>query len=1228
MARPSELDTPYVGLITELAALRSERLESRPSNRALARSIGVSPTTVGDWLSADRFPQRIDLLMALVHAVQAEIDGSGLLGDPTVVRLLDPQRWRAAYQAEAARRADRFRVTAVTAQGTAALERMRPGRPLSEVTDPFHLEVHRAIASSVAGLPPLPPYVPREHDRQLAQVVTRAAGGASQIAVLVGGSSTGKTRACWQALELLRARQEPWRLWHPIDPTRPDAALAELADISSYTVIWLNEAQLYLAPDRLGERISAGLRNLLREPERGPVLVLATLWPKHWKTLTTSENPDTPTQASELLDGHKIRVPDSFTAADLATLNSGNDQDPRLGEAAEYARDGQIAQYLAGVPALLDRYQEAEPATKAVIHAAMDARALGAGPRLPLALLADAAPGYLSDTEWDQADDDWLERALRYITTPCKGIPGIFTTAKPAADRNERVRRTSPHTGSGPGTGDGRLYRLADYLDQHGWRYRTDQVPPIAFWTACAAHAHPADLTALGNSAWDQGLYHDAVQLHKRATAHGSPHSAAVLVRNLYKLHPSDLRPAQWAAAHAALDDPNAVARLLSQLREAGGPSGVRVLLDRNPAVHVGLDDLDAVGALLQQLHTTSADEQLVALADRVADHGRLHDPSAVVRLLDRLQEVGCLSRVSVLLCRNPAAYVALDNLAAIDGLLHRLHRAATIEEFAEQAAVLGERVATNAALGDVASMTRLLNRLRTAKAFEQFAVLANRAAAQADLDDMAVVLETIHSLLAAGAQVQAGALAHRAALHSPLHDPYAVARLLSQLRQLEAHTDVSAVLDRNPAACAVLDDLAAVAWLLDGLRLAGAAAQSVVLADRAAAHGAVDDLGAVARTVQALHQAGLREQATTLVERACLHVRLDDSYAVAWLLGELRKAGALEQFTTLAHRVAAHIALDDCGLVIQALDGLSKTGAHESAAALAQRAATHLPLNDPYDVSVLLDKLWSTGAYKQAVALAERSASHSASSGLHVNPCGVPALLDKLREIGAHQQAVMLARRVAAHSDLDEPHVIAELLDKLQEMGAHEQAATLGQRAASRCPLEAPHAVAQLLGSLRRIDARVQIDVLLNRRPADLVGLDDVYQIPGLLQELNEVGAREQSAALAQRIADQADFDIPADVVWLLDELPLAGAHEQAADLAKKVPDYVDFGDSVGIPEVLDRLRVLGADEQAIALAEQLPSAGRFDDFLRISDHSKRFRFGREPDGNAAAPWNWDDLD
>ena len=150
------------------------------------------------------------------------------------------------------------------------------GVPLAEVTDPFALEVHRPVQpdQEQAGLPGLPSYLPREHDAALAPMVMAAAHGRSQIAALVGESSTGKTRACWEALHLLRDQPVLWRLWHPIDPTRPDAVLRDLPGIGPRTVVWLNEAQFYLevAEGGLGEQVVAGLRELLRDPDRAPVL--------------------------------------------------------------------------------------------------------------------------------------------------------------------------------------------------------------------------------------------------------------------------------------------------------------------------------------------------------------------------------------------------------------------------------------------------------------------------------------------------------------------------------------------------------------------------------------------------------------------------------------------------------------------------------------------------------------------------------------------------------------------------------------------------------------------------------------------------------------------------------------------------------------------------------------------------------------------------------------------
>jgi len=313
------------------------------------------------------------------------------------------------------------------------------------VADPFALEVHRPVQVDDAGpgLPGLPPYIPREHDAELARRVQLARTGSSAVAVLAGGSSTGKTRACWEALGLLRGQPEPWRLWHPIDPSRPEAALDDLPRIGPRTVVWLNEAQFYLAAGRLGERVAAGLRELLRDPARAPVLVLATLWPQYWDELTArppagSEDPHA--QARELLAGHDIPVPSAFAPAALRQLHEA--ADPRLAAAAAGAEDGQVTQFLAGVPELLARYRHASPPARALIHAAMDARRLGVRAGLPHTFLEAAAPGYFSGKEWDEAGEDWLGPALAYAAAQCKGVRGPLTRirARPYGPKKRRAR--------------------------------------------------------------------------------------------------------------------------------------------------------------------------------------------------------------------------------------------------------------------------------------------------------------------------------------------------------------------------------------------------------------------------------------------------------------------------------------------------------------------------------------------------------------------------------------------------------------------------------------------------------------------------------------------------------------------------------------------------------------------------------------------------------------------
>ncbi|MFC5752905.1 hypothetical protein [Actinomadura rugatobispora] len=791
--------------------------------------------------------------------------------------------------------------------------RTAPGLPLEEVTDPFSLGVRPAIGASAPDLPDLPVYVPREHDVRLGEVVARAAEGTSQVAVLVGGPSTGKTRACWQALDLLRERAEPWRLWQPADLTRP-------GDIAPYTVVWLDEAQLYLTPDKLGEKVAAGLRNLLSEPGQGPVLVMATLRPAHWDALTGRDEPDVHVQARELLDAHAITVPEAFSGTDLNALAAQAVDDPRLGRAAEHADEKQITQYLAGMGVLRERYARAPRATRALIWAAMDARRLGCGPDLPLRLLADAAPGYLTESQRTQTGDDWLRQALDYAAAPCDGITGILTP----------VTTTDPHA-AGP------LYRLADHLDQHGRRHRTGQIPPAAFWDAAAAHAQPADLTSLGNATRDRGLYRVAAQLHKIATTYGDAEAAAALVLNLHALHPADQRPAQHAAAHAALDDPFAVAKLLDSLREAG------------------------------------ARGQAAELAGRAAAHAAPRDPYAVAVLLDSLRKAGADDQIDVLLAAcAPATHVALDDPLAVAWLIKSLLRAGADDHIRP----LAQRVATHVALHEPHHVSALLYGLRMAGADGPAAELARRAATHADLDDPYDVQVMLDTLREAEADGPVAVLAERAATHADLDKPDQVAWLLSTLRQTGADGPAAELAGRA-ATHTALNDLRAVATLLDTLCKAGADGPAAELAQRAATHANLDNPYGVQVLLGSLQQARADGAAAVLAERAATHVALDDPSAVATLLDALQKAEADRQAAALAERAAAHVALDDPRAVATMLDALQRAGADRQAAALAERAAAHTALDKPDQVARLLNTLCQTGADGPAALLAGRTRRH-----------------------------------------------------------------------------------------------------------------------------------------------------------------------------------------------------------------------------------------------------------
>ncbi|WEO93323.1 tetratricopeptide repeat protein [Streptomyces sp. FXJ1.172] len=687
-----------------------------------------------------------------------------------------------------------------------------PGRPIGQ-WDPHDLEVHPAAtvsATAGSGSRPqraLPGYVCRAHDQVLAAAVREASEGRSRMLVLVGSSSTGKTRACWEAVQPLAA--EGWRLWHPHDPSRAAAALADLDRVAPRTVVWLNEAQHYLGSPRTGERIAAAVHTLLTHPDRRPVLVLGTLWPEYADSYTVLPRPGEPdphSRVRELLAGHTVTVPDAFGQEALraaTALAQGGDRFITDALTRAHAH-GRLTQELAGAPELLRRYEHGTPAARALLEVAMDARRLGVGLRLPQSFLIDAATDYFTDHDYDQLTEDWAEAAFAHLARPVHG------TQAPLRRSTTRPARRPPGAPAGaatpvPVTGPG--FRLADYLEQHGRGGRHRLCPPASFWHAAHAHlTHPDDLNNLATAAngrhrlqWAHHLRHKAADaghpdvlfklalmkeeagdregaetLYRRAADAGFPEGLAELAQS--REVAGDLEGAEtvaWQAAEAgyakALTD---LARLRHELGDREGGE----ILARQAAEAGHTKALTDLAHLRQLAGDPEGAESLYRQAAGTGDPGALADLAQFRRETGDLDGAENLYRQAADAC-GPGALADLARVrhgagdwegayllalqAVDDGCLDALDTLARIRETAgdqEGAEILAQEAAEvgyPSVLFDLARIREEAGDRESAEALFQQAADAGRLDA---LDTLARIRET------AGDQEGAETLARRAA--------------------------------------------------------------------------------------------------------------------------------------------------------------------------------------------------------------------------------------------------------------------------------------------------------------------------------------------------------------------------------------------------------------------------------------------------------------------------------
>ncbi|MGH3783570.1 MAG: hypothetical protein ACRDRO_23855 [Pseudonocardiaceae bacterium] len=544
-------------------------------------------------------------------------------------------------------------------EAVARVKAAAPGRTIAE-HDPLRLGVHPAIdvgpgrASGEGDLAVLTPYVVRDHDHWLREVLR--AGRGNQLVVLTGGSSVGKTRACYEAVA---AELPGWPVLHPATAEE----LLEVLDgeVTAGTVLWLNEMQRYLQlPD--GRAVAVALRRLLDRPagiDGGRMVVLGSIWTTpYWVDFTRQPQHGGSDEKPEVRDlltrpGVRIRVAEDFsevTAEQLADLHRLAERDARL--AAAVAAGGEscrVSQGVAGGPLLVEHYTDlrhTDPAAYAVLTAAMDARRIGYESPLPLTLLEQAAPGYLTVAQ-RAASDEWLSSALAHAEEEIHGIRPL----------------TKIRTAAGIGHPDACV--LQDYLAQHALGPRRRDPIPASLWDAVTRHARdPADLGRL----WLQADVRDLKfygLLIERALAEAGDRFGQARLSALLADRGDDAAVAElWSRADRG-DVPAAsrLAWLLMSLDDEAGASAAIAVLQAHADLGDGLATLrlaelltyrgDRVGALAVVWAQADRGDELAAeaLADLLAQRGddeavaellvRSHDESAAFKLAELLVQRG-----------------------------------------------------------------------------------------------------------------------------------------------------------------------------------------------------------------------------------------------------------------------------------------------------------------------------------------------------------------------------------------------------------------------------------------------------------------------------------------------------------------------------------------------------------------------------------------------------------
>ncbi|MFC7013176.1 alpha/beta fold hydrolase [Streptomyces viridiviolaceus] len=845
------------------------------------------------------------------------------------------------------------------------------------------LEVHVAVPpgqTTKAGAG-LTPYLARAHDDALRRVLKSTIDdGPSIFVILTGDSSTGKTRALYEALREMAPDRPLLR------PATPDdlLELIESGRLVSGSVLWLNETQRFLY-GASGERAATELRSALER--RSGVIAVGTLWTEpYWNELTAlgiSEDPYGKARALLTNPALAVRIP---VSAELTEEDRGRWQDlarkcadNRLSQALNAgANDGRVIQHLSGGPELLRAFMEGPGAhfthtEYAVLSAALDARRLGHRTPILTDLLSEAADGAL-DPRHRSAEPDWAIETLRSLST------GVRRDGTRTDVRNTLASLTPYRTRSGASAS----YEPADYLDQNTRSRRADQLGSSSLWEALKLHTRdPDDLERLADSAWKRGLYKDSFQLSRKAILAGHPTAAGDLVQRLTRTLDPDYSGLEWITKHTPLTDPATVTRLLSHFRASGGRRALAtILLNRDPAVHVNLQDPFTVAQLINSLIKSGARDAASRLAARKpADYVTASDPRAASLLFTSLRKVDEDQAAAVM---DQITTVSPNDAGAIAFRIRQLQSSGATYAIAR---LLDLNPVSKVGLRNPGDLAELINALRKSGLIDSLSVLLARdPLSEVNLKDTRGLIQLIAQLRQTnGAEAMAASLALRWANHVDLRSPQIVAYILRESRSVEAHQAVATLLARDPAAHVRVNSAYTLAKLLTELRELGE-------------HDAVDLLG----------------------NRLVCDTSSRNPATIASIIRVLRRVRAERAIATLlARNPESEVTLENPGDVAQLIKQLDAVAAERAIATLlARNPESEVTLENPGDVAQLIKQLKAVAAERAIATLLARNPEKHASV---TNARAVRRLLKQLRQVGAVRATEILTRR-AMDSGADLP--------------------------------------------------------------------------------------------------------------------------------------------------------------------------------------------------------------